>query len=387
MSRRFPFATLPRGWFSLGLASDIAPGQVRALHRFGRELALFRTETGRLALLDGHCPHLGAHLGHGSVRGEEIVCPFHALSFDGTGKCGALPAAYEGRAPLRLAARCWDVREVDGFILAWFHPEGAPPDFQPEPRFDSSWRAIRSHAWGVRTHPQESGEGSVDLTHLMRVHGYVSAESLAPPRVDPHRFAVDYRIVRKTEWGMRGESFAMTLGIELTGLGFSTVLVQIPDFELAYRIWVLATPIDDDAIDYRVAFSMAPMTRPSRLHAALALFPKSIAAALVERMTWRAFVHDVELDFPIWENKAYLDRPVLLAGDGPVGRYRKWARHFYGGGDAEDRDADDAESRASPDLRTNHAGSTTASAPSPPPTADASTSPALGPTAGISPSR
>jgi hypothetical protein len=40
---------------------------------------------------------------------------------------------------------------------------------------------------------------------------------------------------------------------------------------------------------------------------------------------WR----DLLQDFPVWENKAYLERPRLAEGDGPIMRYRRWARQFY----------------------------------------------------------
>ena len=31
----------------------------------------------------------------------------------------------------------------------------------------------------------------------------------------------------------------------------------------------------------------------------------------------------------IWEHKVYRDRPTLVAGDGPIGVFRKWAAQFY----------------------------------------------------------
>jgi hypothetical protein len=37
----------------------------------------------------------------------------------------------------------------------------------------------------------------------------------------------------------------------------------------------------------------------------------------------------LEQDIPIWEHKAYLDRPVLCDGDGPIGLFRRWCRQFY----------------------------------------------------------
>ncbi len=37
----------------------------------------------------------------------------------------------------------------------------------------------------------------------------------------------------------------------------------------------------------------------------------------------------VEQDIPIWENKVYLEEPVLCDGDGPINKYRKWFQQFY----------------------------------------------------------
>jgi 3-ketosteroid 9alpha-monooxygenase subunit A len=34
-------------------------------------------------------------------------------------------------------------------------------------------------------------------------------------------------------------------------------------------------------------------------------------------------------DVRIWENKIYLDRPILCDGDGPIGELRRWYAQFY----------------------------------------------------------
>ncbi|MBV9936176.1 MAG: hypothetical protein JO367_17910, partial [Actinobacteria bacterium] len=38
---------------------------------------------------------------------------------------------------------------------------------------------------------------------------------------------------------------------------------------------------------------------------------------------------NTSMDVTIWERKIYRDRPLLVAGDGPIGVFRKWARQFY----------------------------------------------------------
>ncbi len=51
---------------------------MKALHNFGVDLVLFRTESGKAVGTDPYCPHLGAHLGYGGqIEGETIRCPFH----------------------------------------------------------------------------------------------------------------------------------------------------------------------------------------------------------------------------------------------------------------------------------------------------------------------
>ena len=45
MSREFPFP-IPSGWFPVSASAGIAPGEVRRLECFGRELVLCRTDAG-----------------------------------------------------------------------------------------------------------------------------------------------------------------------------------------------------------------------------------------------------------------------------------------------------------------------------------------------------
>ncbi|MCI0636438.1 MAG: Rieske 2Fe-2S domain-containing protein, partial [Actinobacteria bacterium] len=61
MSGRYPFPAAPDGWYSVAAAADVAPGDVKAAHYLGRDLALFRAGDGRARVFDAHCPHLGAH--------------------------------------------------------------------------------------------------------------------------------------------------------------------------------------------------------------------------------------------------------------------------------------------------------------------------------------
>ncbi|MFJ2865425.1 Rieske 2Fe-2S domain-containing protein [Kitasatospora sp. NPDC087314] len=68
---------VPSGWFCVGRARDLPPGRVRTARLMGEDVVLYRTGPGAVRAVGPHCPHLGARFGAGgTVRGEDLVCPF-----------------------------------------------------------------------------------------------------------------------------------------------------------------------------------------------------------------------------------------------------------------------------------------------------------------------
>jgi len=51
----------PRGWFMVARSKNVnsAPAPLRA---FGRDLVIYRGESGRVVVLSAYCPHMRAHL-------------------------------------------------------------------------------------------------------------------------------------------------------------------------------------------------------------------------------------------------------------------------------------------------------------------------------------
>lgn len=89
--KHFPMP-YPNGWFGIGSAKDLKPGQHKSFSALGKDFVVFRGENGKVGVLDAHCPHIGAHLGEGGrVVGNCIECPFHNWQFDSDGKCTHIP--------------------------------------------------------------------------------------------------------------------------------------------------------------------------------------------------------------------------------------------------------------------------------------------------------
>jgi nitrite reductase/ring-hydroxylating ferredoxin subunit len=315
MAGRFPFSGLPRGWYVAATSDELARRSVVARRYFGRDLVLFRTESGVARMADAHCPHLGAHLGHGgTVEGETLRCPFHGFRFDGDGACVATPSG--GRLPARAQLRTWPLREQSGLVLAWFDAEDKPPDWEVPALATEGWTRLGWKTYDVNTHPQETTENSVDFGHFTQVHNFLSARMTRAVATDGPLLRSGYAIERSLDMiGLPKRGVRAQFEVSVWGLGYSLVELQLPRFGLRFRLFVLPIPVDEEHIELRLACAGERRMGP------LGVVFRSILL--------KAFSFEVEEDIPIWNRKVYREAPALSPEDEPVAVYRRWARQFY----------------------------------------------------------
>lgn len=319
VAARFPFPSFPRGWYVVAFSTDLAPGEVRTLHYFDRDLVAFRSATGVVSVLDKTCPHLGAHLGGGTVDGECLRCPFHAWKFAGDGHCVEVP--YAPKIPPRARVRAWPVLEQNGTILVHYDAvadaegEARPPE-PLAPLDERGWTPNRTVRWEIRSHPQEVAENTVDCAHLGPIH-HVTSTTVRSVEQDGDRMRVVLDLVASGQAvGMPDETNEVELDVTLRGLGVIVSNTYVSTAGLRTRQRIHPTPIDRERIAIFALGNTLEMPDPEYTRE-------------IDQLFWDAFLADFPRDFPIWENKAYLDRPLLAAGDGPIGAYRKWARRLY----------------------------------------------------------
>lgn len=306
---RFPFP-LPDGWFQVAYGDELAPGELRGLHYFDRELVLYRGESGRAHLLDAHCPHLGAHLGVGGrVVGDRIRCPFHAWEFEGSGACARVP--YAKKVPPKARLRAWPLVERNGILYAHFDKQGRPPTWEPPavPEYESEdWTDYWRRDWVVASCAQEMAENSVDPAHFKYVHRTADLPA-ARARSEGHVFHVDMGYPIQ----MGGELQQGRIEIDCYGFGLGVSRFRgIVDTTVV----VSGTPVDGDHLHHRLAFLVRKLDSPEAT--------RGLGQAFVDEIS-RQF----DEDRPIWERKVHWERPALCDGDGPIGALRRWGRQFY----------------------------------------------------------
>lgn len=71
-------------------ADTLPPGTRRAFTVGGQRLALCNV-AGRFHAIDDVCPHAGASLAAGPLRGATLTCPLHGIAFDVTSGAAVCP--------------------------------------------------------------------------------------------------------------------------------------------------------------------------------------------------------------------------------------------------------------------------------------------------------
>lgn len=104
-------------WYAAAWKHELADGPVgRVL--LGEPVVIYQTSDGEVAALRDVCPHRAVPLSLGTVVGDRIRCPYHALEFDPTGVCRHNPHV-KGR-PDGISTPSFPAVSRYGVVWVWF---------------------------------------------------------------------------------------------------------------------------------------------------------------------------------------------------------------------------------------------------------------------------
>ncbi|MGW6317595.1 Rieske 2Fe-2S domain-containing protein [Streptomyces sp. NPDC055099] len=316
VSANRPRLPYPHGWFAVAFSGDVPPGRVVRRRFKGADLVVYRTRQGRLRVIEPYCPHLGAHLGFGGkVDGEELVCPFHHFAYAPDGTC--VRTGYGSRPPKARLSH-WTVREVNGLVMVWSHPEHAAPSWEIPAAGTDEFPPPARHTTIVIDHPQEVVENAIDIGHFGPVHGTSGARITEPLGIDGPRLTIGTAVHREIPLLGRSD---VVFDVEAHGLGYLCVRAHLPQMNLSALVQIMPTPLDPCRIETRFTVSARIGSFGGRLSA----YSSWLATQLFAKPSWRG----IDQDTPIWRNKTYLKNPTPAQGDGPIMRFRGWAEQFY----------------------------------------------------------
>ena len=314
-----------RGWHCLGLARDFRDGKPHAVEAFGGKLVVWSDSQGDLHVLDGYCRHMGGDLTQGTVKGDEIACPFHDWRWGGDGRCKQIP--YARRVPLRARTQKYPAVVRNGQLLVWHDAEGGaaeeeilPPELPgigTDEWTDWTWNVIDVD----NSHCREIIDNVVDMAHFFYIHFAFPTnfrnvfegdkatqfmESTGRPDMKNEGYG-DEDLVLKSEATYFGPSYMINwLDTDYKGFLTKVILINchVPtgpnSFNLQYGLCVEKPEgVDESTAEY-------------------------IGKKYAETFSV-GFLQDVA----IWQDKAPVQNPLLCEDDGPVYQLRRWYEQFY----------------------------------------------------------
>jgi phenylpropionate dioxygenase-like ring-hydroxylating dioxygenase large terminal subunit len=240
------FPEHPASWYLFAHLDELRKGPLTKMI-LGRRLVAFHTESGRVAVLDAHCSHLGADLGRGDVVGETIRCPFHHWRFGCDGRCEEIPSAND--IPPFARQTSYPVAVRHGCVFFFNGPEALFPlpffDGEDPEAFAAS-RPFSFSTWG--TWYMLAAQG-FDAQHFETVH---NRRLLAPSRVDyPAPFARRNRYHAEIVGASLADrllraTVGATVEVSIVNWGGTmfTVKAQFP--RACSRFFISSQPLDDE---------------------------------------------------------------------------------------------------------------------------------------------
>ena len=180
-----------RGWHCLGPVKDYLDGKPHGVEIFGTMLVVFADSQGDVKILDGYCRHMGGNLSQGTIKGDEVACPFHDWRWGGDGKCKLVP--YAKRTPRLARTRAWTTDVRGGLLFVWHDHEGNPPP--PEVRDPRHPRVRRRRVDRLAMEHDAHRGLQLPRDHRQRHrHGALLLHPLRPADVLQERLRGPYRV-------------------------------------------------------------------------------------------------------------------------------------------------------------------------------------------------
>jgi len=329
----------PDGWYRVAASDELARGAIRYLECLGTEIVLHRSDVdGSAHAMAAFCPHMGANLAGGCVKKGRLECPFHRWQFAADGRVAHVP--YADKLP-GIRQRTWPTRELYGQIFIYYRGNaealalGEPPPYEIPaiPEIDDGRFVYRgSHTpRNVHMHLIEFAENSVDFQHFSPLHGemFVPWTNIRVPHI---------KVVHRAQWAPDPEQAHIAyfdnkaileiFGHEVQRTRASARITFVgPASVVTFRFTI---PDAGEILMFQTHLPLAPLEQQIRF---TWFADKTMPRWLVHYVVGN-WVSQWRNDIEIWENKIHLRKPVLLRGDGPIHRLRRWYQHFYPSGDA-----------------------------------------------------
>lgn len=184
-------------WFPVAFSHEITR-QPYAARLLDERVVLYRLTDNTIAAAKDICYHRGAPLSMGHVEGDEIICKYHGLRYDPTGRCTCIPAHPNGAISPRLRLHMLRAREAFGLVWVQLVEDDTTTLPVMDEWNDPDYLQVLPNSVPMEAAAGRQIEGFLDVSHFAFVHLETFGESQNPEVPDypvtptPHGFVADY---------------------------------------------------------------------------------------------------------------------------------------------------------------------------------------------------
>ena len=192
---------LMNAWYLAALSNEIEGEALFSRTLLDTRVMMYRKQDGTAVAMQDRCPHRFVPLSMGRREGDDVVCAYHGLKFDCSGKCNLNPHG-NGHIPQAAKVQTYPLLERYGFLWIWMGDEPADesrlPDFSP---------LVEGHPNGVgytymrrECNYQLITDNVMDLSHIDHLHGEaINTRGQLSPQV-PRLIAEERLVSARWEW-------------------------------------------------------------------------------------------------------------------------------------------------------------------------------------------
>jgi len=182
MARTFPL----NAWYVAAWRHELVKGEILARTVCDRKMALWRRTDGAVSALEDACWHRLLPLSMGRLDGDNLVCRYHGLGFDSSGRCTRMPSQ--------------DKLEKYRYVWVWLgDPAAADPALVPDMHWndDPAWEGDGETLF-LKCDYRLVIDNLMDLTHETFVHSTSIGHTAVAET--PARTTHDERSVTVERW-------------------------------------------------------------------------------------------------------------------------------------------------------------------------------------------
>ncbi|BBF72018.1 aromatic ring-hydroxylating dioxygenase subunit alpha [Sphingomonas bisphenolicum] len=174
-------------WYVAGFSDEISR-EIISRRLLGIDIAMYRTVSGEPVAVRNRCPHRSFPLAKGRLDGDTLICGYHGMQFDPSGRCVTMPSM--PIVPSNANVLAFPMAERGPIVWIWMgDADHADEDLIPDTSWlaDAGWKSVRGQ-FRIKTDYVSMHENLLDQTHFPFLHpGTVGTPEYARSKLDVRR--------------------------------------------------------------------------------------------------------------------------------------------------------------------------------------------------------